>query len=1249
MHKNIRRLWSITVCALAVSLAVMNPPTTAASAPDATAAKPAMAGAVDRASALFDQEKYAKAKEVLDGFIAAPPAGTQPKELQKAQQLLDRVKGVLADEYQTVEAARQRAKAEESKRAQDLAARQAREKQTIADADHLAQQGQYEEAKRLYTQVASDRAADAFNLAMDYYNEGQYDNARKAFEHLNKFIQDQRQADPQFKSGLGAEREQRIAERLAKIPDAKDNLVQGALLAKASPATPPAGPSEAQRKALKAYDEALRAFDNDRFDEARRQFEDILNSGVSLGKEKDGQLRAKLNQIAQRQKDTDTRRAAAVAEMKSGEDLLNKNDWRGAGEFLNKAVMDKDLLTEPQRTHLAGLLAKVADQRKKAESSATSQAAAGQAEAEAVKRQEDYLAFVKKQQQILDQQEKATADMYVDLAKVDFDNFKYDESLKNIAQALNHQPDNAAALKMRAEILALQGKGLDITVYGDRVKSQEKAVIDEVLTQINLAVQRGRAAMAAKDFPTAIDQFSRALDSLDYLAPVSDIRMAQSQVKGLLKQAQDAQAEAEGQQKRAREFDALKEREQALRDEAERNERRKLALFAEANSEFAKGKYESAIKLAQEVVEADPENGAARDLIDDARQALQRKTWDSIIQTDQKAVQDERVRMRMKAVFPGALFMYPARELWEEIKARPRVELPSGEATRTPKELDIEARLDQEIKAVSLPGVSLPEALEIIKTQIGKDVNFILDPTPEVNSALTSLQITLDLHEVTLRTLLQLMLRPKYNFVISHGNIFISTYPGARREEAQDENLSLRQYDISDLLVVIETTGGSSGGTTTGGGGGTGGGGTSGGGGGGTAGGGGTSNGGSGSSGSGVNDVLELLYIFTGGPNNWPHPPSSAANSATGAGGASGGGGGLGGGGGAAVTGAGGGGGGGGRGGGGGGAGGTTGGIGALMTSTDPNREGADPLMYLRGVWLMVNHVDRIHKKIEEILEVLRAQTHMQIQVEATFMTFTDDFLKNIGIQWENLPLINTGGQSFFGGHIPAAVSNVSYNNGSASTGVFQMTVSFLNSAQTKMIINAAESSTNAIVTASPHITCINTVSTTISLTSSSEYISTYVAQGNFVIPVFAFAPNANSLTVQNWITADRRYVWMVVTPSISTTQLVTTTGVIPIAAATVTGLASTTLTGASVTVPITTVNTETNSVTATMKVPDRGTAVIGGFTSVQETRTEEGVPILSHIPVIKRLFLNTNVAKNREHDIFLVTPTILIEKEFEP
>jgi hypothetical protein len=197
-------------------------------------------GAVDRASAFFQEGKYAKAKEVLDGFIATLPAGAQPQELQKAQLLLDRVKGALVTQYETVQAVRQRSAVEESKRAQEMEARQAREKKMLADADSLFQQAlagrapdrNYREAKRLYAQVASERALDAFNFATDNYDLGLYDSAQKVFEGLRKFIDEQRADDPQFKSGLGEDRERRIAEYLKKLPDAKDNFAQGALLVK---------------------------------------------------------------------------------------------------------------------------------------------------------------------------------------------------------------------------------------------------------------------------------------------------------------------------------------------------------------------------------------------------------------------------------------------------------------------------------------------------------------------------------------------------------------------------------------------------------------------------------------------------------------------------------------------------------------------------------------------------------------------------------------------------------------------------------------------------------------------------------------------------------------------------------------------------------------------------------------------------------------------------------------------------------
>jgi tetratricopeptide (TPR) repeat protein len=96
-------------------------------------------------------------------------------------------------------------------------------------------------------------------------------------------------------------------------------------------------------------------------------------------------------------------------------------------------------------------------------------------------------------------QEQTTAEAYVDRAKADFNNFDYDKSMKNIAEALKRQPDNASALKMKAEVLALQGKELAPPIYGENIKHQEQAVTDEVVSQINLAVQRGRGAQAAED------------------------------------------------------------------------------------------------------------------------------------------------------------------------------------------------------------------------------------------------------------------------------------------------------------------------------------------------------------------------------------------------------------------------------------------------------------------------------------------------------------------------------------------------------------------------------------------------------------------------------------------------------------------------------------------------------------------------------------------------------------------------------
>jgi prepilin-type processing-associated H-X9-DG protein len=84
--------------------------------------------------------------------------------------------------------------------------------------------------------------------------------------------------------------------------------------------------------------------------------------------------------------------------------------------------------------------------------------------------------------------------------------------------------------------------------------------------------------------------------------------------------------------------------------------------------------------------------------------------------------------------------------------------------------------LDQKIEAISLPGVALMEAVEILRTQIPvRDMNFVIDP----HVAQDRTPIVVDLRNVTLAQTLEAALKGlKLTFVLSDNVIYISTKEG---------------------------------------------------------------------------------------------------------------------------------------------------------------------------------------------------------------------------------------------------------------------------------------------------------------------------------------------------------------------------------------------------------------------------------------------------------------------------------------
>jgi len=1256
VHSDIRSTavvaWSLALFLLTVPalMAASEPPPAPAAPAAAPAASPVVpaaaptvesfAAAYDRANKLFDDGAGARARALLTDLLKRETPKPTEAETRKARALLDKIEMVLVDRYQSEEAARKRFEAQTAKRTASEADEKKDQADRLAQADRLVKEAEaskqprkYLEAARIRSRVAAERAVAAYERAMDLFEQGDYDKAASVFGRLQDWVKLQKGMDVQedLRPSIGSSREAGIQQYIARIADGKLNRGVGSTVLAARTA---AAQAEAERQAkyrtgVQNFDQAVAAFDRGQLDKANELLQAVQAGGVSIGAAKDAQVVAYLKKITDRKQEIETRRLQAVSQMTNAQGLLQKDEWRAARELLLKTQRDQELLNPDQRKQLAELLKQAAAK----EDADTAAHGADQATVDAATQ---YAKEAARIQKILEQQEESVAKMNLDMAKTEFSAMNLDAALTDVNESLKHGKLQEA-VELRSQILALQGKGDEMaTPYVKNISEEIQRRLTTVKSEMDLAIQRGRNALDDDRYDDAVKQFTLATEAIDYLRPYYDVSGAETQVQAMLKRAQDGKAEAERKLNQQKIWDATKMAEEEDRLNRARREEQKIALFNEANSQYAQGKYQAAIAIAEQIQAMDPEFIPVLDLLDNAREKLRHQTWRALNAADQRAKADERIKWREKLVFPAAVYQYPAKEIWDQINARGGVVLPSGKAAKTPKELRLEALLKTEIPAIALPGVPLTEAVEILKAQLPPGVNIVVDPTATANQEVL---IQLELKEVSLNTVLKTMLRPKgLDFIIAGDSINISTFEGCRTLEARPENLDLRSYDVQDLLVVLNTSGGSggssSGGTTSSN----------------TSSSSGSTNSSSGTTNSstsgsgglsdGSQDLLGMIVMFTG-QENWDTVTilggsnNNNSNGSNNSGSGSTGGGGLLGGGGQNLL-------------GGGAAGGGAGGGAAPANGGG----GIGRIMFLRNGYLMVNHVDRIHKKIEEILALLRAQTTILVQVEARLITYNDRFYKDVGISWTNLPHSTTGTLgSDPGPHIPGATWSFSNWNPASFTAdpvgatPFSISAAFLNRDHTQMVISMAEASSNATTVSAPHVTVINGAQQTLELTTQGSYVSSYSVQGSIAIPVITqYDASIVSLSVTPVVSADRRYVTMQVSPQISNSVLGDPVPVeIPIASSGAGGNAATST--AFIFTPLTT----DQSIDSTVRVPDRGTVVLGGLSAASESTGTTGIPILSHIPILKRLIERSTVGHDRSHLLFLVTPTILLPDEVEP
>ncbi|MEX0938943.1 MAG: hypothetical protein WDZ59_13860 [Pirellulales bacterium] len=341
---------------------------------------------------------------------------------------------------------------------------------------------------------------------------------------------------------------------------------------------------------------------------------------------------------------------------------------------------------------------------------------------------------------------------------------------------------------------------------------------------------------------------------------------------------------------------------------------------------------------------------------------------------------------------------------------------------------------------------------------------------------------------------------------------------------------------------------------------------------------------------------------------------------------------------------------------------------------------------------LVISQTEEVHEQIADLLEQLRRLQDLQVTIEVRFIRVSDQFFERIGIDFDfNIeddvpfppqnegdhpsatvgvrPPASPGGLPAFTADLDVPFRQESFSLATPTFGspvdVASFGFAILSDIEAYFLINAAQGDRRTNILQAPKVTLFNGQQALVSDTSQRPFVVSVVpVVGDFAAaqqPVIVVLSEGTFMTIQAVVSNDRRYVRLTVIPFFSQIG--------EIEEFTFEGTSSSTNSSSSgvdedddsvrneeeeetIERTGTTVQQPTFSlvsVTTTVSVPDGGTVLLGGIKRLSEGRNEFGVPLLSKVPYVSRLFRNVGIGRQTESLMMMVTPRIIIQEEEEP
>ncbi|MDD5326430.1 MAG: hypothetical protein PHY02_01290 [Phycisphaerae bacterium] len=315
---------------------------------------------------------------------------------------------------------------------------------------------------------------------------------------------------------------------------------------------------------------------------------------------------------------------------------------------------------------------------------------------------------------------------------------------------------------------------------------------------------------------------------------------------------------------------------------------------------------------------------------------------------------------------------------------------------------------------------------------------------------------------------------------------------------------------------------------------------------------------------------------------------------------------------------------------------------------------------------LIIYHTREIHNKIGKMLEELRKALGHQVAIEARFLLVGENFLEDIGLNMDfnvnvggNVGLIEVDqhssqftmpgdtGVTGSWGSIVNPPSGIGGANALNATGGFGNLL--LNDLEVSIILRASQAHRDAKSLTAPKVTVLSGEMASFRVQRYRRYphnveVDIETIGQDTPIPMWAVNYEEGSivsgtlLNITPIITPDKKNVLLnIVTELRDYLGMQFYTVQLPVAGATF---------GGDWVIPLP--ETEISRVQTRVSVPDRATLLLGGQKITTDVELEAGVPVLSKVPFLGRLFSNRSKVKDNLILLILVKPTIILREEAE-